>query len=172
MLNLSEKCNYNSNLVYRLSISRKDLPGHTGAIKWIHTNNMFVVIAERDFDYYYFYCPNETHKNLPLHISPLNPSISYIVFSVMMSPRGFRGGVLNWRYHPIFLVSSFRRQPLGQLYALRKLVFPFPYTLNGIWLWGQISFRFWTKWNSIWFKIKRKTVTTIISHSMWKEMEI
>ena len=27
------------------------------------------------------------------------------------------------------------------------------------------------KWNSIWLKIERKTVITIISHSMWKEME-
>ena len=33
-------------------------------------------------------------------------------------------------------------------------------------------FRFWTKWNSLWFKIEKKTVTTIISYSMWKEMEI
>ena len=32
-------------------------------------------------------------------------------------------------------------------------------------------FDFWTKWNSIWFKIERKTVTTIISHSIWMEME-
>ena len=31
---------------------------------------------------------------------------------------------------------------------------------------------FWIKLNSIWFKIERKTVTTIISHSVWKEMEI
>ena len=31
---------------------------------------------------------------------------------------------------------------------------------------------FWTKWISIWFKIERKTVTTIISHSMRKEIEI
>ena len=28
------------------------------------------------------------------------------------------------------------------------------------------------KWNSIWFKINRKTVTTILSYSIWKEMEI
>ena len=34
------------------------------------------------------------------------------------------------------------------------------------------SFRFSTKWKSIWFKIERKTVTTIISHSIWKEMKI
>ena len=53
-----------------------------------------------------------------------------------------------------------------------KTIFPFPFTLNGIRSWWQLSFRFWTKWNSIWFKIERKTVTTIISHSMWKEMEI
>ena len=29
----------------------------------------------------------------------------------------------------------------------------------------------WTKWISIWLKVEKKTVTTIISHSMWKEME-
>ena len=35
----------------------------------------------------------------------------------------------------------------------------FPFKLNGIWSWSQFSFRFWTKWNSIWSKIERKTVT-------------
>ena len=54
----------------------------------------------------------------------------------------------------------------------KKIMFLSAFTLNGIWSWWQFSFRFWTKWNSIWFKIKRKTVPTIISHSMWKEMEI
>ena len=58
------------------------------------------------------------------------------------------------------------------LQATDKTIFPFPFTLNGIWSWWQIFFRFWTKWNSIWFKIERKTVFTIISHSMWKEMEV
>ena len=48
----------------------------------------------------------------------------------------------------------------------------FPFTLNGIWSWWQFFCRFWTKWKSIWIKIDRKTVTTIVSHSMWKEMEI
>ena len=52
-----------------------------------------------------------------------------------------------------------------RVYPLRhteKTIFPFPFKLNGIWSWWQLSFRFWTKWNSIWFKIERKTVTTII----------
>ena len=53
-----------------------------------------------------------------------------------------------------------------------KTTFPFPFTLNEIWSWWQFSFQFWTIWNSIWFKIEKKTVTTIISHSIWKEMEI
>ena len=53
-----------------------------------------------------------------------------------------------------------------------KTSISFPFTLNGLWSCWQFSFRFWTKWFSIWFKIERKTVTTIISHSMWKEMEI
>ena len=46
---------------------------------------------------------------------------------------------------------------------------PFPFKLNGIWWWWQFSFRFWTKWISIWFtEIGRKTVTTIISDSILK----
>ena len=53
-----------------------------------------------------------------------------------------------------------------------KKVLPFPFTLNGIRSWWQFSFRFWSKWKSISFKIEKKTVTTIISHSMWKEMEV
>ena len=53
-----------------------------------------------------------------------------------------------------------------------KTSIPFPFKLNGIWSWWHLSFRFWTKWKSIWFKIERKTVITIISHSIWKEMEI
>ena len=79
----------------------------------------------------------------------------------------------------------------GPEYA-EKTIFPFPFILNGIWSWGQFCFRFWTKWNSIWLKIEREqfffrfwtklnciwlkiereTVTTIISHSLWKDMEI
>ena len=53
-----------------------------------------------------------------------------------------------------------------------KAIFPFPFTMNGIWSWWKFSFRFWAKWKSIWFKIERKTVTTIISHSIWKEIEL
>ena len=53
-----------------------------------------------------------------------------------------------------------------------KTIFPFPSTLNGIWSGWQFCFRFWTKCNSIWFIIERKTVTTITSHSIEKEMEI
>ena len=40
-----------------------------------------------------------------------------------------------------------------------KTILPIPFTLNGIWSWWQFSFRFWIKWNSIWFrKLKWKTV--------------
>ena len=56
------------------------------------------------------------------------------------------------------------------LSAAIKLYFHF--LLNWIWSWWHFTFRFWTKWNYIWFKIEWKTVTKIISHSMWKEMEI
>ena len=31
----------------------------------------------------------------------------------------------------------------------------FPFTLNGIWSWWQFSFRFWTRWNFIWFRISK-----------------
>ena len=30
-------------------------------------------------------------------------------------------------------------------------MFQFPFISNGIWSWWQFSFRFWTKWKSIWF---------------------
>ena len=54
-----------------------------------------------------------------------------------------------------------------------KTIFPFPFKFNGIWSWWQFSFRF-SEPNGIpfVFKIKRKTVTMIISHSMWKELEV
>ena len=61
--------------------------------------------------------------------------------------------------------------PNGRPFGRPKTIFPFPFKLNGIWSWWQFSFRFWTKWISIWFKIERKTVTTIVSHSIWKEIE-
>ena len=60
---------------------------------------------------------------------------------------------------------------MNQCNHTEKTVLPFPFTVNGIWSWWHFSFRFWTKWNSIWFKIERKTVTMIISHSIWEEME-
>ena len=53
-----------------------------------------------------------------------------------------------------------------------KTIFPFPFTSNGMWSWWQFSFRFWTKWNSIWFRIVKKTVATIIFHSISKDTEI
>ena len=63
-----------------------------------------------------------------------------------------------------------KKSSVRKIYA-EKTRFPFPFTLNGIRSWWRISFRFWTEWNSIRFKIERKTVTTIISQSIWKEME-
>ena len=47
----------------------------------------------------------------------------------------------------------------------------FSLKLNGIWLWWQF-FRFWAQSYSMWCKIERKTVTTIIFHSISKEKEI
>ena len=69
-----------------------------------------------------------------------------------------------------FSVENFSQRRRGEY--TEKTRIPFPFTLDGIWSWWQISFRFWTKWKSIWFKIERKTVTTIISHLIGKEMEI
>jgi len=63
--------------------------------------------------------------------------------------------------------------PIGVLVACtEKTSIPFPFILNGIRLWWQFSFRFWTKWNSIWFKIERKPVTTIVSHWICKKKDI
>ena len=57
------------------------------------------------------------------------------------------------------------------LCALRN-GFPFPFKLNGMWSWRQFSFRFWTNWNSFWFKIEGRPVAAIISRSMWGRMEV
>ena len=64
-------------------------------------------------------------------------------------------------------------RPLNISYWLHwEISYLFPFELKGIRSWWQFSLRFWTKWISIWFIIERKTVIMIISHSMWKEMEI
>ena len=34
----------------------------------------------------------------------------------------------------------------------KKTSIPFPFKSNGIRSWWQFSFRFWTKWNSVWFR--------------------
>ena len=49
------------------------------------------------------------------------------------------------------------------------IVFLSNFEPNGI-LFG-FPFNFWTKWNSIWFKIERKTVTAMLFHSTLKELE-
>ena len=46
-----------------------------------------------------------------------------------------------------------------------KTIIPFPFTVNGIWSWWQFLKQMEIPFGS-------KTVTTIISHSLWKEMEI
>ena len=48
------------------------------------------------------------------------------------------------------------------MFTLRKTEKQFPLKLNGIWSWWQFSFRFWNKWDSIWLRIVKKQVTTII----------
>ena len=77
-----------------------------------------------------------------------------------------------------------KRQCLGQL-AVRvpiveipvcpyteKTMFPFPFKFNEIWSWWQFSFQF-SEPNGIPFGLqnRKETVTTLISHSVCKEME-
>ena len=60
-----------------------------------------------------------------------------------------------------------------QLAGTEKTRVLFLFKLNGIWSWWQLSFRFLNQMDfHLVQKIERKTVTTIISHSMWKEMRI
>ena len=48
--------------------------------------------------------------------------------------------------------------------------FLFPFKLHWIWSWWQFYFLFWAKCNYVWFKIERKTVTTITFDSIWQEI--
>ena len=50
-----------------------------------------------------------------------------------------------------------KRPRITRVYCTEKTIYPFPFTLNAIWSWWLFSFQFWTKWNSIWFKIERET---------------
>ena len=83
----------------------------------------------------------------------LKPPVHYSTIALM----GLRGA-LNW-------ASMMQRESLGVIFPsgaisvhfyTEKTKFPFPFTLNGIWSWWQFSFRFWTKWNSIWCRIEGK----------------
>ena len=78
---------------------------------------------------------------------------------------------LIWKGLDLFELSN-TGATQGIFSYTEKTIFPFPFTLNGIWSWWQFSSQFWIIWNSIWFKIEKKTITTIISHSIWMEMEI
>ena len=61
--------------------------------------------------------------------------------------------------HSFLKLESFTQKKII-LYTLRKLYPHFLSTRMG-----------YDRGDKIWFKIERKTVTTIISHSIWKEME-
>ena len=61
--------------------------------------------------------------------------------------------------------NCFWRLCLGFLLYTEKTIFPFPFTMNGIWSWWRIL-------NQIDIPFVSKSVTAIISHSLWKEMEI
>ena len=52
--------------------------------------------------------------------------------------------------------SKSMSNPRAERACTEKTIFPFPFTLNGIWSWWQFSYRFWTIWISMWFKIDRK----------------
>ena len=62
--------------------------------------------------------------------------------------------VYNIKFYSIFTYSII----LCKNDYTEKSIFSFPFTLNGIWSWWQFSIQFWTKLNSIWFKIWRKTI--------------
>ena len=77
---------------------------------------------------------------------------------------------LNWNRGKEDSCSNWTETGMACFVYTKKTRILFPFKLIGIWLWWQFSFRFWTKWKSIRFKLERKTVITIISHSIWKEM--
>ena len=95
--------------------------------------------------------------HIKLHLKLLN------TIECCDDPRGFRGGTLIGQpWLPRRTCDSldfFFSQAFTE--KTRILI---PFKLNGIWSWWLISLQFWTKWKSIWFKIERKTVSTIISH--------
>jgi len=66
----------------------------------------------------------------------------------LMTPRDASLVQLYFFSGVFFYVS---RTECLKLYT-EKTRFAFPFKLNGIWSWGQFSFRFWTKWISIWFR--------------------
>ena len=80
-----------------------------------------------------------------------------------------RNGVICARILLIFIhfrtqTSSFCNasdSPQRFCHTVGKLVFPFPFKLNGIWSWWRFCFRFWTKWNFIWLKIESKIVSAL-----------
>ena len=63
----------------------------------------------------------------------------------------------------LFRRPSEKLTPLGMM-CTEKTLFPIPFIVNGIWSWWQFLKQMEIAFGS-------KTVTTIISHSLWKEME-
>ena len=85
------------------------------------------------------------------------------------------GGVLHTWVITIETIAAWQNWNLyRRTYITVKIIFPFPFILNGIWIMIMVTVRFHSVRidSSIRFKIERKTVTTIISHSIWKDMEI
>ena len=58
--------------------------------------------------------------------------------------------VLYLKFIQMLIPSNCVQQRVKQ--CNEKTTFPFPFKSNGIWLWWQFFFQFWTKWNSIWFR--------------------
>ena len=125
--------------------------------------------------------PQILFRNANLSVySHCNLSLKLVFWTVLWSSYNlFRNTIVYYVRHIficsviIIFLAMIRDTTSGCTRAYtEKTTFPFPFKSNWIWLWWQFSFRFWTKYNSIWFKVERKTVTTIISHSIWKEMTI
>ena len=118
----------------------------------------------------FFFCGE--FRVQPFCLWILNPLNTIVLCDV----RGCFRGAFNWS--PLMprdasLSDSYKSIGGGFPVYIEKTIFLFPFTLNGIWSWyDSFPFRF-SKPNGIpfAFKIERKTVTTIISHSMWKELE-
>ena len=119
------------------------------------------------FQKYFSVCKSNNYRWINV-----KPHICYLILYLSCRWQIFRHGVMTidrintgeftshnlpWRSIAVLAPMCEHCSANVQILYTEKTIFPFPL---------QFSFRFWTKWNSIWFKIERKTVTTIRSHSI------